>query len=110
MAKGTRSNSQKKLRTQRREAVLKNTAWLETAEAKRMAALHACLNAEPVTKPSEAETTTAAAMDTAGASGNPAGSKYITKKKKLAMKRKGKKVTVLSGRNQFHKKKRKGAK
>ncbi|GIM10410.1 hypothetical protein Vretimale_14147 [Volvox reticuliferus] len=48
MAKSSHSNAKKKLRTQRREQVEKQTAWLAIAEEKRQAALAACLASNPV--------------------------------------------------------------
>lgn len=116
MAKGARSNSKKKLGSQRREAVLAKTSWLAAADAKRQDALQKCLGAEPIemeriSQPEEAAGADAAMSDDGKAAGSGAGSKYVTKKKKLALKRKGgkvRKVSVLSGRNQFHKKKKKG--
>ncbi|KAG2430281.1 hypothetical protein HXX76_010376 [Chlamydomonas incerta] len=106
MAKGARSNSQKKLRTQRREEVTHKTKWIATAEDKRQAALAACMAAEPLEVPKLEGADTAMTVD------KPAPIR-VAKKQKLkgAVVKKGKngkKVSVLAGKNQFHKKGRKG--
>ncbi|GFR50959.1 hypothetical protein Agub_g13279, partial [Astrephomene gubernaculifera] len=108
MAKSGRSNSQKKLRTQRREQLQKQTTWLATAEEKRQAALAACLAAPAPERPASEATETDTAMETAD--------KPVIRVKKLkktlkgAVMKKGgkKKVTVLAGKNQFYKKGKKG--
>ncbi|GLC46357.1 hypothetical protein PLESTB_001766700 [Pleodorina starrii] len=111
MAKSTRSNAMKKLRTQRREQVEKQTAWIATAEEKRLAALAACMASAPV-EPHEAPTTTNHdAMDTADKP-TTVRVKKATKPLKGAVMKKGgkKKVSVLAGKNQFYKKGKKGQK
>lgn len=112
MAKSTRSNTKKALRTVRRSKVTDSTKWLQEAEQKRLEALAKCIAAEPVKVP-----TATAGMETGAESRGRSGddamevckpAAKLNKSSKKIVKRKGKKVSVLAGKNQFHKKGKKG--
>ncbi|GIL88265.1 hypothetical protein Vretifemale_16198 [Volvox reticuliferus] len=111
MAKSSHSNAKKKLRTQRREQVEKQTAWLAIAEEKRQAALAACLASNPV-EPHVVPT--AVKDDAMETEKKPVAIqvKKTTKSLRGAVTKKGgkKKVSVLAGMHQFHKKGKKGQK
>mmetsp|Transcript_34661 Transcript_34661/g.62434 ORF Transcript_34661/g.62434 Transcript_34661/m.62434 type:complete len:108 (-) Transcript_34661:108-431(-) len=48
MAKGSRSNSRKKLQTTRAEALNKQSTWRQDAEVKKQEALAKCMASDPV--------------------------------------------------------------
>lgn len=111
MAKSTHSNSKKKLRTQRREQVVKQTSWLTTADERRQTALAACVASEPVESHTAPSTDKEDAMET---SDKPATArvKKAVKSLKGAVMKKGrkKKISVLAVASQFYKKGKKGSK
>ncbi|KXZ44833.1 hypothetical protein GPECTOR_61g786 [Gonium pectorale] len=109
MGKSARSNSKKKLRTQRRELVEKKTVWLATADEKRQAALAACLAAPPLERPPAPVPEEDSAMETADKPVAKVTKKGLKVKKGAVLKKGGKKkVSVLAGKNQFYKKGKKG--
>ncbi|GIL56253.1 hypothetical protein Vafri_11598 [Volvox africanus] len=111
MAKSSHSNAKKKLRTQRREQVEKQTPWLAIAEEKRQAALAACLASNPV----EPHVVPTAAKDDAMETENKPVTIRVKKTVKtlrgsVSKKCGKKKISVLAGMGQFHKKGKKGQK
>ncbi|PNH06262.1 hypothetical protein TSOC_007387 [Tetrabaena socialis] len=109
MAKSGRSNSKKKLRTQRRAQVVEKTVWLARADEKRAATLAACIAADVVHVEPTCEVP--AASDVAPMETSAPRPVRTVRVKKVQLKktgRKGKQVGVLSGFSMFHKKGKKG--